>query len=170
MKVFLIGLPGSGKSYWAKILSAACNIPSIDLDEEIEKLAKKSIDYIFKEAGEQQFRMLEQQALKLICASPNSFILACGGGTPCFHDNLETINKSGISIYLKSSSKQIISHLRTQNETEKRPLLKEGSLEVKLEKLLNDRSAYYEKANHIFDMDRLQENEIVAKVKTLLNT
>src|SRR3954463_10365891 len=97
--VFLIGLMGSGKTFWAHKLSAILNIPAFDLDTEIEKAESKTIAEIFVEKGEAYFRKKENEILKNFSDNKN-FILSTGGGTPCFHDNIDWMNVQGITIWI----------------------------------------------------------------------
>lgn len=162
MKFFLLGLPGSGKSYWAKEISILSNLTFIDLDQEIEEFSHESISNIFKNKGEEHFRLIENQVLTNICNRKDNFIMACGGGTPCFHDNLQIIKKNGKSIYLRSAINHILKNLNKHNEVNKRPLFseKESELGDKITKLLKNRSHYYNKADYIIDIDRQKNSEI----------
>lgn len=84
MKIFLIGFMGCGKTHSGKQLSAKLSLPFFDLDAKIEEHEAKSITQIFEEEGEEYFRLLEKDVLHLLCESHESFVMACGGGTPCF--------------------------------------------------------------------------------------
>jgi shikimate kinase len=122
MRYFLIGFMGSGKSYWGKRWSEAFDMPLVDLDAEIEKFAGKSIPEIFKEKGEAYFRKIERKVLHQFFKKDH-FIMSCGGGTPCYFDNMRKMNKHGITIYLKSSPELLAERLRDEKTT--RPLLKD---------------------------------------------
>src|SRR6185503_20434689 len=100
MKIFLLGLPGSGKTTLGKELSNALRLPFVDLDSEIERLEGKKISEIFAANGEEYFRNLESSELRKRCTSKGEFVMATGGGTPCFFDNMEWINRAGKSIFL----------------------------------------------------------------------
>src|SRR5271169_1108903 len=93
MKIYFIGFMGTGKTYSGKQLSQKLNIPFFDLDEEIVKHDGKSINEIFTENGEEYFRLLEKDVLHIITEYNESFIMACGGGTPCYYNNIDFINK-----------------------------------------------------------------------------
>ena len=99
-KIFLIGFMGSGKSTFGKKLSKEISLPFIDLDKEIEKKAKCSISEIFKYLGEESFRNMESELLKSF-EHLEGFVMATGGGTPCFFNNIEYINSTGTSIYIQ---------------------------------------------------------------------
>ena len=87
---FLVGMPGSGKSTTAKYISEHTDLNFIDLDVEIEKNFGKKINEIFSDKGEKYFRNKETNVLKKIVEKNNNFILATGGGTPCFNDTATT--------------------------------------------------------------------------------
>ena len=128
---------GSGKSYWGKRWSEAFDLPLIDLDAEIEKFAGMSIPEIFKQKGERYFRKIERKVLHRFFSEDN-YIMSCGGGTPCYFDNMRSMNRYGITIYLKSTPEMLAERLRDEKAT--RPLIKDiadtdlvGFIEQKLE-------------------------------------
>src|SRR5258706_8334488 len=96
---FLIGLMGSGKSFWAERLSNILHIPAFHLDDEIEKEERRTIAEIFAEQGENYFRIKESEVLKSFAGKEN-FILSTGGGTPCFHNNMKWMNDHGITAWI----------------------------------------------------------------------
>ena len=95
MKIFLIGFMGSGKTYWGKKLSEKLSLPFFDLDEQVEAQEEKPINEIFAEKGEEYFRQLEKETLHIITESHESLIIATGGGTPCYFNNIEYMKKEG---------------------------------------------------------------------------
>ena len=101
-KFFIVGMPASGKSRLGKYISSITNLIFLDLDNEIEKKLDTRVKDIFKINGENFFRKIETKTLKEIIENKNNFILATGGGTPCFNENMSLINKSGISILIDS--------------------------------------------------------------------
>jgi shikimate kinase len=122
MRYFVIGFMGSGKTYWANQWGSAFHLPVYDLDAEIEKISGKTIPVIFKEEGEEAFRKMERKVLHTFFQK-DGFILSCGGGTPCFFDNMKQMNKQGVTIYLDGTPHQLAERLRNEKET--RPLIKE---------------------------------------------
>ncbi len=152
MNYFLLGLPGSGKSHWGKLWAQAAGLTVIDLDHYIEENEYLSIAEIFNSKGEKYFRDLETFYLKELTGLNKETIIACGGGTPCFNENMEFINKNGISVFINTDTQVITNHLLQQKEIEKRPLFKslKSESEVKgyLDNLLYDRISYYKKARH----------------------
>lgn len=142
---------GSGKSTLGKALKQARGIPFIDLDDYLVVKAGKPISLIFEEGGEELFRKMEREALhSLIKANPENLLLACGGGTPCFGDNMALINQAGTSIYLKNSVDTLYQRLLPQKAH--RPLIKElddQELRSFIADLLEKREPYYLQAKHI---------------------
>ncbi|WP_229665902.1 shikimate kinase [Flavobacterium suaedae] len=170
MKIVLCGYMGSGKSIIAKLLSKALTINSIDLDEYIEKQQGKTISHIFEESGEVKFRKLEHEALKEIMNGSDDFLLAMGGGTPCYAGNDKFLKQNDvISIYLKTGIKEIVKRLTT--EIDKRPLLKnldEEEREEFVAKHIFDRSYYYMQSKHVVTTDGKTPEAIVNEIMSLL--
>ena len=120
MKVFLWGLPGSGKTTTGKYLATFLNLPFFDLDQVIEEKSSLSIPEIFQGFDENYFRELERESLGDVLVKPD-FVLSTGGGTPCFFDNGSRMNQNGLTIFLDTLLSIIESRLTS--EVEKRPLL-----------------------------------------------
>ena len=130
-KIFLIGLPGAGKTTMGLELGLHLILPFIDLDQEIEKETKQSVRAIFEENGEAHFRQLEKMQLQKAIEFIPSFVMATGGGTPCFFDNLELMNKTGETIYINTPIETIKERLEKDSS---RPLMINNSLESLLKK------------------------------------
>lgn len=163
MKFYLIGLPGSGKSFLGKKLADEAKISFIDLDQVIEQETGTSISKIFSEKGEEYFRNLEAVALRNQ-SKASDFVMACGGGTPCFHDNMKFINESGKSIFLNVPVTEIVKRLNAM-EKQVRPLLADAeSLENKLKNLLEKRFSFYNQANIVLT-DTISPSEILTLIK-----
>ncbi len=151
--VFLIGMPASGKSYWGKLLSERYGLPLYDTDILVENAEQKTISEIFKEKGEAYFRAKETEVLEqLIATGAKPCIVACGGGTPLFNDNLTRMKKAGCVIYLETKIDTLYSRLKDMIPA--RPLLQELS-EVRLQQLYADRVAVYSKADHILQTENI---------------
>ena len=105
-RFFIIGFMGTGKSNWGKQWAALHNMSFLDLDELIEKAEEKSVVDIFEKAGEDYFRVKETSILRDQCLQQNT-IISCGGGTPCFNDNMAWMNEHGFTIYLSASAPYI---------------------------------------------------------------
>ena len=121
MLVFLIGFMGSGKSTVGKKLAKKLNYNFIDLDAAIEKQENCTISQIFENKGETFFREIERKLLINLLAKDKT-VIACGGGTPCFYDNLELMNKAGLTIYIKLSVEALLNRLVMAKQS--RPLIK----------------------------------------------
>lgn len=147
MRVFLLGFMGSGKTHWGKQLATQLKIPFFDLDEEIVKSEGKSIPEIFAACGEEHFRMIEKEALETLIDENNSMVLSCGGGTPCFFNNIETMNKYGVTVWLNTHSEIILQRLLKEKSS--RPLLKniaDEDMKSYIVRKLNERRMYYQQA------------------------
>lgn len=139
-------MPGSGKSTLGKQLAESLQLPFVDLDAEIEKKESRSIKNIFSENGEVFFRLTESQTLRAWADSEKSFVMATGGGAPCFHQGIDTINATGTSIFLDVSIDELINRVGVDTS---RPLLDIADLKAKKERLLflrEQRYATYRKA------------------------
>ncbi len=145
-------MPGSGKSTLAKALASITGYQSLDLDEKIESTTGKMISDIFTEDGEDYFRKLEAEQLKLLIETKTQFILSSGGGTPCFHDNMELINQSGYSVFLNVEVDELVERLKKEAH-EVRPLVSQHGkdLEQYLNELLTERIHFYQQAHLIWD-------------------
>lgn len=169
MKLYLIGLPGSGKSFLGKKFAEEAKIPFIDLDTIIEQETGVGIAKIFSEKGEEYFRNLEAVALRQQSKAPH-FVMACGGGTPCFHDNMKFINETGNSIFLNTPVTEIVKRLNAVDK-QIRPLLADTeneNLESKLKSLLEKRISFYNQANLIIT-GSISSSEILTLIKSKPN-
>jgi shikimate kinase len=147
MKLYFVGMPGVGKSTIGKKVARELKLDFFDLDKYIEKKEEKSVSEIFAEKGESYFRDLETKYLKEFAEKKGAFVLSCGGGTPCFNDNMETMKKSGIVSYLTMPNAAILSRITQSNN--KRPMFENKSEEEAkeiIEKIFEERRAFYEQA------------------------
>ena len=101
MKYFIVGYMASGKSTFGKELAKDKGLPFLDLDESVESREGRSISEIFAKEGEEYFRKREREILHEICNEADEFVLATGGGTPCFFDNMDYMNQVGTTVFLK---------------------------------------------------------------------
>lgn len=161
MRIFLIGFMGCGKTSVGKKLAHKLNLQNLDLDQIIESQSGKTISQIFEAEGEEAFRKLERDVLHLLLEKDN-YVLSCGGGTPIFFDNLESMKASGKTVYLEMNPAALYSRLK--NETHKRPLLKEKNEEQIKEFIsenLNNRKKYYEQADIIIPALNIDYQELI---------
>ena len=154
MRYFLIGFMGSGKSKVGKIVAEQLHLKYIDLDEFIEESEQRSVSDIFNNSGETYFRELEQQYLKEIMKEDN-ILVSTGGGTPTFHNLIETMNEVGETIYLQCCTEILFKRLHENKE--KRPMISElsdKSLKRYIENKLSERKIFYTKATHTISNDK----------------
>ena len=157
MNIFLIGFMGTGKTYWGKIWAQYNGLIFYDLDEVIEKKEGKTIAAIFEKEVEGYFRKLETAALHTFFEKENCMI-ACGGGTPCFDDNIEWMNKNGTVIYLLAKPQYIFD--RVMEEKIERPLINKlntAELLFFIEQKLKEREPFYNQAKIILSVNELEE-------------
>jgi len=148
LKVVLVGLPGSGKSTFGRQLAKEMGFPFLDLDQLIEERYQLKISEIFSMHGEGTFREWESLVLQDTLKQDRAYILASGGGTPCFNDNMDLINAQAISVYLDVPLGSISRRLQT-SKAQQRPLfqgLDQGELTLKLKSLLVSREYFYSQA------------------------
>ena len=148
--IYLLGFMGSGKSFFGKYLSQKFNLNYLDLDEFIETSMKLSIPQIFHSSGEKGFREYEANLLRKTIDF-NKNIISCGGGTPCFHDNMKWIKDHGISIYLKTSEELLFKRLNNQKEG--RPLISsmlDDDLKHFISIKIKEREKFYEQADYTY--------------------
>ncbi|MFI5133190.1 MAG: shikimate kinase [Chitinophagales bacterium] len=165
MKIFLIGFMGSGKTYWGRQLSQKLGIPFFDMDEQITSHENKPITEIFTEQGEEYFRLLETDILHIITESHESFVMACGGGSPCYFNNIDYMNQSGTTVWINTPL--TILFQRLISEKDKRPLIRELSNEQLygfIIKKFSDRKIYYEQADIIEDEEPIHLEKLVEKI------
>jgi shikimate kinase len=149
MRIYVIGFMGSGKTFWGKKWASQLGFPFIDLDDLIVQSEGMSINEIFEKKGDAQFRLLEAEALRNT-TNLETAIIACGGGTPCFGNNMDWMSENGKSIFIEATPDELLPNLR--NKLTQRPLLKRMNtekLKVYIEEKLEERNSYYLQAHHI---------------------
>ena len=144
--IYLLGFMGCGKSHWGRWAAAQLGCPFVDLDETIAQAEQKTIAAIFESAGEAGFRAIERRHLLETALLPPS-IIATGGGTPCFFDNMDWMNAHGRTVFMDVPVSVLATRLRSEQAT--RPLLRgleAHQLETFIAERLAMRRAFYEKA------------------------
>ena len=168
MKIYLIGLPSSGKTTLGKQLAQSLQSMFIDMDDLIEANEGATIPEVFAQKGEDEFRKAERKTLiDLLSQKDESQVISTGGGAPCFFDNMAKMKADGITIYLKVSPKELVKRLAGTG-TASRPLLngKKGSvLEQEITNKLEERDSFYSQAQFVLDGDRLHVNDLINLVK-----
>lgn len=170
MKIFLVGLLGSGKSYLGKALSQAANLPFIDLDEAIELQEGISIAEIFSRHDEAYFRKVEAEVLRTQTQSRSDFVMATGGGAPCFHHNMQYMNAAGTTVFINTPITTIVQRMDAQQVLQ-RPLLagtSESSLKEKLKNILQQRISFYEQAHISCNGESITAEQLLQLLKNHL--
>ena len=148
MRVFLIGFMGSGKSTLGFPLARRLGLRFVDLDRHIEQSEGQTIPDIFAAEGEQSFREMENRHLREYIEANDDFVMSTGGGTPCFNDNIDLMNSTGRTVYLKLEPEMLAARLK--NSKTVRPLVAGKTSEELLEYIkttLADREKYYDRAS-----------------------
>jgi shikimate kinase len=165
MKIFLIGFMGSGKTYWGHLISQKLSIPFFDMDEQVVSHEGRSIVEIFAENGEEYFRLLEKDVLHIITESHDKLVMACGGGSPCYFNNIDYMNQTGTTVWINTPIETLFQRLI--NEKESRPLIKgltNDQLKGYIIKKFADRKIYYEQADVIVDEEPVQLDKLLEKI------
>lgn len=162
MRIFLTGFMGSGKTTLGAKLAYKLAYPFIDLDKKIEEEAGMSIREYFQLHGENAFRKLEKKVLQNT-EYPGNAVIATGGGAPCFFDNMDWMNKNGITIYLSISPNALASRL--EKGKDERPLIKDLNREELVSFItarLEQRNPFYKQAKFILEGADLTASKIIA--------
>lgn len=158
-RIIIIGYMGAGKTTVGKVLAKDLGLQFYDLDWYIEGRMRKTVPQIFAERGEEGFRAIERNMLHEV-AEFEDVVVSCGGGTPCFFDNMDYMNFQGETVYLKATPEVLYSHLKMGRV--ERPLLKNKSPEEMqrfIAEQLSQRETYYLKAKHMLDVSLLDNYE-----------
>lgn len=171
-RIFLIGYMGSGKTTLGKAYARAMQLQFIDLDWYIEERFHKTVQELFEERKEDGFREIERNMLHEV-AEFEEVIIACGGGTPCFFDNMEYMNGKGETVFLDASPEVLFRRLKIAKS--KRPLLMDKSDEELMDVIQNAlriRVPFYSQAKYVFNAESLEDREQIScsvqRLKTLL--
>lgn len=165
MKIFLVGYMGCGKTRMGKSLSSKLERPFIDLDHLIEHTQNASIPEIFAAKSESGFREIERDTLQKSAIADNT-IVSTGGGAPCFYDNMEWMNRNGITIFINPPVKVLADRLI--NAKTERPLIKGKSYEeltAFIEEKLKERRPFYEKAHITLHGVDLTADDVITALK-----
>ncbi len=161
---------GSGKTYWGKQWAAHLQYNFIDLDNRIIEIENSSVSRIFEKKGEPYFRKVEAATLRTFTES--NTLIACGGGTAVYENNLEWMNANGITIYLKAPAKYLLENIK--KEPGQRPLIKEtneAELLFFIQQKLKEREVFYTQAKHTLEVEALdlKSLEKILKIKKIKN-
>jgi len=170
MLIFLIGYMGSGKSFLARELAEKLGYNFLDMDELLVKGMGLPIQDCFELYGEEVFRYAEHELLSALVKEEQT-VVATGGGTPCFYDNIELMNSAGTTVYLKVDDEILYQRLR--DEAHERPILK-GVQPSKLKEFISgnieERQKFYKQAKIQFDPIGSSLMELVSLLKSFTTT
>ncbi len=164
MRIYILGYMGSGKSTLGSTLARELGISWIDTDDEFETRYKIGIPDFFSKYGENAFRELEQKLLADF-SKVTDIVISTGGGMPCFFDNMNLMNQTGFTVYLKATPELLIS--RNEISARKRPLFQQMKGENFLQNVtqhLKSREPFYEQAKLIMDSSNPDICELKSKI------
>ena len=147
-RIIIIGYMGAGKTTVGRALAAELGIEFYDLDWYIESRMRKTVKQLFDEVGEEGFRKIEHNMLHEVAEFEN-VVISCGGGTPCFFDNMAYMNQQGDTVYLKANPEILYKHLKMGKSV--RPLLLNKTpeeVQVFITEQLANREPYYSRAKY----------------------
>ena len=165
MRIYMIGFMGAGKSYWGPRLAQEAGLRFYDLDREIEDSQESTIDQLFDQKGEESFRAIEREMLHLLTESHSDFVMSCGGGTPCFLNNIEYMKRSGKVVWINPAIEVLAGRL--WSERDQRPLLRsvsQSELEGFIQKKMADRRLYYEQADVRVDEETIDVTSLLKSI------
>ena len=169
-RIFLIGYMGAGKTTLGRAYSKDQGLTFIDLDWYIEERFHKTVQQIFAERGEEGFREIERRMLHEV-ADFEDVVIAAGGGTPCFFDNMDFMNERGVTVLLQAQPSTLFNRLKVAKS--QRPLLADKSDDELMTFImtgLQKRQVFYSKAQYVFASDELEsQKQIVDSIQRLKN-
>ena len=171
-RIILIGYMGAGKTTVGRELAKALGLTFYDLDWYVESRMRKTVKQIFDEGGEEAFRRIEHNMLHEV-AEFEDIVISCGGGTPCFFDNMDYLNQQGETIYLQAEPEVLVQHLKMGKGV--RPLLQNKTGEELLQHIktqLAEREEYYLKAKHVLSVNLMDSfdkiDAHIGKIRAML--
>ncbi len=156
---------GSGKSTFGRKLSEKLDYTLMDIDQVMEVVEKKTVNAIFQEKGEEYFRRLEADILHSSVLHKNA-VISCGGGTPCYFDNMDWMNERGLTIYLNMPPEILYGRLKERRA--KRPLianLTDPQLKDYIFQKLSEREIFYLQSKMIIDVSAMETKDRIELVK-----
>jgi len=147
VRIFLIGFMGCGKTGTGRRLAQKLGWQWIDTDKFIEQRYRKSVSELFEQIGEENFREVEHKILLELVDFQN-VVISCGGGLPCFYDNMEIMKNAGVIIYLKETPENLVERLN-KAKTERVLLKNKNENEIKnyIFETLPKREKFYKQAH-----------------------
>jgi shikimate kinase len=164
MLIYLTGFMGAGKTTAGKKLAGMLGYTFIDLDSQIEKETGLTIPELFK-SGEHKFREIESMVLRNSLQTENA-VISCGGGTPCFNDNLAWMKSHGITVYIQMTTGALFHRLSSSKQN--RPLLA-GKTDVELMEYimetLKERAYFYTQCHYTVKGESLDVKELLSEIQ-----
>ena len=167
--IFLIGYMGAGKTTIGKQIAKCLGWPFVDMDLFIENRYHKTVPDIFAEKGEEFFRKIEHLILQEVAQFENT-VISTGGGTPCFLDNMDLMNRTGITVYLKLPVSELMRRLSANKH--ERPLIKDKNTEELKQFIIDSlekREMWYSRAGIVFNSSDESIHTIVAYLIKQIN-
>lgn len=166
--VFLIGMPAAGKTFWGRAWAEQHGWAFADLDDHVVQMTGYSVPQIFKSAGEDGFRAIEAVVLEQTIkgAQRSNTIIATGGGTPIYEDNMDVMLAAGCVVFLSAETRTLAKHLH--ESPEERPLLQQLS-DSKLESLAKERLPFYTRAHQQIEVEKIGEATFAQILKACSN-
>ena len=168
VRIVLLGYMGAGKTTVGHQLAASLGLPFYDLDWYIQMRFHRTVEQLFQERGEEGFREIERNMLHEVAEFEN-VVISCGGGTPCFFDNMEYLNSNAETVYLKAEPEVLALHLKMGKVV--RPLIKgktDDELLCFIRESLEKQKKYYLQAKHVFDVSLLDNYDKIETSVALL--
>ena len=170
MKVYLVGFMGCGKSSIGKMLARELGYTFVDMDKRLSEREGRSVNEIFAHYGENHFRKLEADFLREIAEThEENLIIATGGGVACKEENLEVMLQSGVVVYLKRTSQELLRRLVAGQHS--RPLIQNKTpqqIEEFIDTTLTIREPYYLRANIVVDCDHIGDSAAISVIRMAL--
>jgi shikimate kinase len=164
MLIYIVGYMCSGKTTLGKELAEKLNYRFIDLDEQIVSSTGLSIFDFFSKYGEEEFRLKERELL-LHHLEDQDTVIATGGGAPCYSDNIDLMNRHGMTVFLDTPVDVILNRISVKPED--RPMLKNipaDQLPGYVRTHLGSRRGFYEKAKI-----RVEEADVDAVMQMIMS-
>ncbi|TDE17434.1 shikimate kinase [Dyadobacter psychrotolerans] len=164
--IILVGMMSSGKSTLGKKLARYLGYRFVDLDKLIEHDQGMDIPSLFSQKGETYFREIESRILKQTIPN-NRLVLASGGGTPCFYDNMDFIKNSGVSVFLDVPASELARRIENHGKDDRPILSGATSIEAELTKKIEERRPYYAQADVTIE-GKTEVTELVEAISSFL--
>lgn len=165
-KIFIVGYMGCGKSSLGRRLAHRLGAVFADTDAMVERREGASVSDIFRFEGEERFRQLEREALEETIASEGFSVVSTGGGLPVWGDNMECMNRAGLTVYLRRTPEQIASRLSPYGR-QKRPKLRglsDEELVAFMHRNMAEREPFYARAQLVLECAGLSDDELIERI------